>query len=291
MGEREHISKSLMFWLPAYIALGLLGAGLLLWLYQPRLLYFPMAGQVMTPADLRLAYQDVTIETSDGERLSAWLIPAPPGRPHRDLTLLFLHGNAGNISHRGDSLAIFADLGLDVLIIDYRGYGRSTGSPTEPGLYRDAEAAWRWLVEERGVPPQRILIFGRSLGGAVAARVAGGLGASDQTPPAGLIIESSFDDGAALARHHYPLLTAMIPLRFRFPAADWVGRVRCPVLILHSHDDEIVPYAHGRRLFAAAPEPKRFVDLRGGHNTGFLASQPGYQQALAGFLDDIATAR
>jgi hypothetical protein len=263
----------------------------LLWLYQPRLLYFPMAGQVMTPADLRLAYQDVTIETSDGERLSAWLIPAPPGRPHRDLTLLFLHGNAGNISHRGDSLRIFADLGLDVLILDYRGYGRSTGSPSEQGLYRDARTAWDWLVQQHGVPPERIVIFGRSLGGAVAARLAGGIGMSDQAQPAALIVESSFADGAALARHHYPLLTAVIPLRFRFPAAEWIGRARCPVLILHSPDDEIVPESLGRALFAAAPEPKHFFALRGGHNNGFLASQPAYQHAIAHFLDAHATAR
>jgi len=276
-----------MVWLLLHVVIGLALAGLLIWLVQPRLVFFPMKRMVWTPADSGLPYQDVRIETADGEQLAAWLVAAPPDRPQRDLTLLFLHGNAGNISHRGDSLRIFSDLGLDVLIIDYRGYGRSSGTPSEAGVYADAAAAWRWLTRERGVPAGRILLFGRSLGGAVAAQLAGRLAteADPEQQPAALIVESAFDAIDSLARHHYPLLAAVIPLRMRFPAAEAIARVRCPVLVLHSPEDEIVPYALGRRLFAAAPEPKRFIDLHGGHNQGFLMSQPGYQQALAAFLD------
>jgi len=282
-------------WLIGQLIVGLLIVGLLIWLMQPRLVFFPFQQQVSTPADLGLAFEDVTIETVDGERLAGWFVPAPRER-RRDLTLLFLHGNAGNISHRGDSLWIFAQLGLDVLIIDYRGYGRSSGSPSEKGLYLDADAAWRWLTEGRGVPANRILLFGRSLGGAVAAELAGRLGsepgAAASGQPAAVVIESGFDEVASLARHHYPLLTAVIPLRFEFRAAEAIARTRAPVLVLHSPDDEIVPYALGRRLFAAAPEPKRFVDLRGGHNDGFLVSQPDYQKAIADFLDTyVATPR
>jgi fermentation-respiration switch protein FrsA (DUF1100 family) len=282
-------------WLIGQLTVGLLIVGLLMWLMQPRLVFFPLDRQTSTPADFGLAFEDVTIETVDGERLAGWFVPAPPGQG-RDLTLLFLHGNAGNISHRGDSLWIFAQLGLDVLIIDYRGYGRSSGSPSENGLYLDADAAWRWLTEQRGVPANQILLFGRSLGAAVAAELAGRLsgnpGAATNDQPAAVIIESGFDALASLASHHYPLLTAVIPLRFDFRAAEAIARARCPVLVLHSPDDEIVPYALGSRLFAAAPEPKRFVDLRGGHNDGFLVSQPDYQQAIAGFLNThVATPR
>ncbi|MFP4495300.1 MAG: alpha/beta hydrolase, partial [Halochromatium sp.] len=188
-------------------------------------------------------------------------------------------GNAGNVSHRGDSLRIFTDIGFDVLIIDYRGYGRSAGTPSEPGLYRDATAAWDWLTQVRGIPPEEIVIFGRSLGGAVATWLAA------RTSPAALIVESSFDRMQSLAAVHYPLLARLIPLRVAFPAVEQIGSVRAPVLILHSPDDEIVPVRLGRRLYAAAPQPKRFVELRGGHNEGFLRSQPQYQAALVSFLD------
>lgn len=266
----------------------LLLLALLTWMLQPKLLFRPYPEMVGVPSDWGFAYEDVWLTTDDGVRLHGWFLPAARRRPSPH-TLLFLHGNAGNISHRGDSLWIFAQLGLDVLIIDYRGYGRSSGSPSENGLYLDADEAWRWLTERRGVPANQILLFGRSLGAAVAAELAGRLGgnpgAAANEQPAAVIIESGFDALASLASHHYPLLTAVIPLRFDFRAAEAIARARCPVLVLHSPDDEIVPYALGRRLFAAAPEPKRFVDLRGGHNDGFLVSQPDYQQAIAGFLD------
>jgi hypothetical protein len=261
----------------------LLLMGTLTWLLQPKLLFRPFPELIGVPADWGLAYEDVWLTAEDGVRLHGWFLPAPgPSRqrsgasPH---TLLFLHGNAGNVSHRGASLMIFAELGLDVLIIDYRGYGRSQGRPSEIGLNLDADAAWRWLTEERALAPEDIVVFGRSLGGAVATELAA------RVHPGALIIESSFTDLEAMARLHHPLLAMFIPLRYRFASADALARVRCPVLILHSPDDGIVPYEHGRRLFEIATAPKRFVDLVGGHNEGFIESQPRYQQALAAFLD------
>lgn len=259
--------------------------GLALWWAQPRMLFFPSKSLDATPADWGLTYEDVGLTTEDGIQLHAWLIPAAQPRRNAPGTLLFLHGNAGNVSHRRDSLAIFHALGLDVLIPDYRGYGLSQGSPSEQGLYRDAAAAWRWLTQERAIAPEQILIFGRSLGGAIATHLAA------QTRPAGLMIESSFDRLQSLADAHYPLLSRLIPLRYSFPAAEQIQAVRAPVLVLHSPQDRIVPESLGRRLFDAAPEPKHFVELTGGHNDGFLRSQPQYQRAISAFLDRIASSQ
>lgn len=257
---------------------GLLLAGLLAWLLQPKLLFVPFPEMVGTPADWGFEYEDVWLTTDDGVRLHGWFLPAPSRRaaPH---TLLFLHGNAGNISHRSASVAIFRDLGLDQLIIDYRGYGQSAGKPSETGLYRDADAAWRWLTGSRGIAPADVVVFGRSLGGAVATELAA------RVRPGALIVESSFTDVPSMAQLHHPLLARFVPLRYRFPSAAHLARVQSPVLILHGPDDGIVPFAHGQALYAAAPGPKRFVELVGGHNEGFLDSQPHYQEALAEFLD------
>ena len=257
---------------------GLLLLGALMWLMQPKLLFRPFPDLIGVPSDWGLAYEDVWLTTADGVRLHGWFLPAAERRaaPH---TLLFFHGNAGNVSHRGASLAIFAALGLDVLIIDYRGYGLSEGRPSEVGLGLDADAAWRWLVDTRGVAPADIVLFGRSLGGAVATSLA------TRVTPGALIVESSFTDLMAMARLHHPLLARLIPLRYRFASRDALADVRAPVLILHSRDDGIVPFSEGEALYAAATAPKRFVALVGGHNEGFLESQPHYQQALADFID------
>ena len=265
------------------LAAGLLVLALLVWLLQPKLLFRPFPEMIGDPSHWGMNFEDVWLTTADGVRLHGWFLPAqPPFAPQRRAsphTLLFLHGNAGNVSHRGASMAIFAELGLDVLLIDYRGYGQSEGRPSEIGLYQDARAAWDWLTQARGVAPADIVVFGRSLGGAVAAELAA------QVQPGALIVESSFADLDAMAKLHYPLLTRLVPLRYHFPAADHLRQVQAPVLVLHSPDDQVVPYEQGRALFAAANEPKRFVDLTGGHNEGFLDSQPHYQRALADFLD------
>ncbi|WP_200251117.1 alpha/beta hydrolase [Lamprobacter modestohalophilus] len=262
--------------------LGVLLFGLLLWWLQPKMIFFPDERLQATPIDWGLEYEEVELTTEDGISLHGWRIKPPRARDTAPRTLLFFHGNAGNLSHRGDSIRIFTDLGLEVLIIDYRGYGRSQGSPSEQGLYRDATAAWQWLTQVRGTPPEDIVLFGRSLGGAVAAWLAA------RTTPAAVIIESSFDRMQSLAEVHYPLLSRLIPLRVAFPAVEEIANVQSPLLVLHSPDDEIVPISLGRRLYEAAPGPKQFVEFQGGHNNGFLRSQPQYQDALAAFLDQSA---
>jgi len=256
---------------------GWLAVNGLLYLAQPGMLFYPMARIEETPRNWGLAFEDVTFETEDDLSLHGWFIP----RPGASRVLLFFHGNAGNISHRRESVALFHHLGLDVFIIDYRGYGRSEGRPSEVGLYRDARAAWGWLTRERGYQASQIVLFGRSLGAALAADLAA------ETVPAGIILESGFSSAAEAARELFPGLSRLVVLRYRFDAAGAIAQARAPVLVLHSPDDEVVPYALGRRLFEAAPEPKGFVAMRGGHNDGFLRSEPEYGRALADFFASL----
>lgn len=264
------------------IILGLAAGGL--YVIQPALVFQPSRVLLATPAAWGLAYEDVWLEAADGVRLHGWYLPSPgvDPRPHprSRRVLLFLHGNAGNISHRQASLVIFNRLGLEVLILDYRGYGRSEGRPSEAGIYRDARAAWDHLVEVRGVAPTDIVLFGRSLGGAVAAELA------SQVQPGALILESTFTSARDMARGLYPFLSWLIVGRFDFDTVARLGTVSAPVLVVHSRDDEIIPITLGRKVYEAAREPKRFHELQGSHNGGFLLSQPGYERALAGFLAD-----
>jgi fermentation-respiration switch protein FrsA (DUF1100 family) len=215
----------------------------------------------------------VRLEAADGVRLHAWFVRAPSRRR----TVLLLHGNAGNISHRLDKLAILTDAGADVLLLDYRGYGASEGTPDEPGTYRDADAAYEWLLE-RGVPAGDVVLYGESLGGAIAVDLAA------RRPVGGVILESAPSSIIGVARHHYGWLPVGLFLSARYDALERIPRLRAPILILHSGEDEIVPFAMAEELYEAAPEPKRLLRLRGGHNDAFLVSAELYRAAIADFL-------
>ncbi len=256
------------------------GLGFLnLWMYlqQPGMIFFPYSQLAETPEDWGLDYEQVNLRTPDGLRLHGWYIPYPGA----EKTLLFFHGNAGNISHRGDSVAIFHRLGLNVFIFDYRGYGQSEGSPSEQGLYQDARAAWRYLTQDRGVPASHIIIFGRSLGGAVATRLA------TEVEPAGLMVESVFSSARSMADKIFPLLSRVVFLRFHFNTQARIKEVSSPLLVLHSPHDEIIPFEQGKKVFEAANEPKTFVEMTGDHNYGFIRSQPAYEQALGQFINGL----
>jgi len=264
-----------MLWTALLIPVGLCAALLaLVFFFQPRFVYFPTRAIVMTPADIGLPYETVRFQAADGVELSGWFVPAEGSRG----VVLFCHGNAGNISHRLDTLEILHRLGFSTLIFDYRGYGQSEGKPTEQGTYLDAEAAHRYLVQQRAVDPGEIIFFGRSLGGAIVAWLA-----QEHTPQA-LIMESTFTSVPDLAAHLYPYLPVRYLSRFRYNTVDNLSRVSCPVLIVHSRDDEMIPFSHGRRLFEGASEPKKFLEIRGSHNEGFMISADWYEEGLASFL-------
>ncbi len=251
------------------------------YLMQGRMLYLssvPGRALTMTPADARMDYEDVSIETADGVTLHGWFIA---GRSAR--VLLFFHGNAGNISHRLDSIRQFRNLELSVFIIDYRGYGESGGRTTESGIYRDADAAWRYLIETRGVRPNDVVIFGRSLGGSVAARLAA------QQNPLALIVESSFTSVPDIAQELYPWLPARWLSRLSHATRDYVREVSCPVLVVHSRDDEIIPFHHGQAIYAAAAEPRTLLTLRGSHDDAFLRDENSYIEGLWTFLTGVSS--
>ena len=267
--------RTLLMFLAVYAALLVV-----LFVFQSRLVFLPhVAGRdlVATPQQAGLAYQDVRIETEDGEALHGWWVPHPRARA----TVLFNHGNAGNISHRLESLRIFHQLGLSVLIYDYRGYGQSSGHPSEAGIHLDAEAALRWLLEEGDAVPADILVFGRSMGGAVAARLA------SQTSVGGLILESSFTSVPDIAAEIYWWLPVRWLSRIQLPALAYLAESDQATLVIHSRDDEIVPFGHGQRLYDAAPEPRRLLELSGSHNTGFIDSVDDYRAGLEAFLAEV----
>ncbi len=256
------------------LALGYAAIVFLAYLLQDRLLYFPSRMLTASPAHLGLRFEPVSFDTEDGETLDGWWIPAEPERA----VLLFCHGNAGNISHRLESVEVFHRLGLSVLLFDYRGYGQSTGRPSEAGLYRDGEAAWRYLTQTRRIDSLDVVLFGRSLGGAVATYLAA------QHRTGALIVESAFTSVPDVAARHYPFLPVRALARSRFDNLGRIATVQTPLLVIHSRHDEIIPFEHGQRLFEAALSNKAFLEIEGGHNDGFLVSAARYRDAIDAFL-------
>ncbi|GBC84853.1 Multifunctional-autoprocessing repeats-in-toxin [bacterium HR11] len=261
----------------AIVSLGVVvyvGILLVFWAFQDRLVYYPTRVLEGTPADVGLPYESVEFRASDDVRLHGWWVPVPDP----SAVVLFLHGNGGNVSHRLEKLRILHDLGLSTFIFDYRGYGQSEGRPDEAGTYRDAEAAWAYLTERRNVPPSRILLYGESLGGAVAAYLA------RRFPARALVLEAAFTSLPEVAAELYPFLPARRLARFRYATRAYLEEVSCPVLIFHSRDDEIVAFAHALRLQATGPAPKVLVELRGGHNDAFLVARDRYEAGWRDFL-------
>ncbi len=259
------------------IAVGLLSG--LLYLMQPSMVFFPHRDLVATPERWGLLYEDIYLDTRDGVRLHGWYIP----HEKAEEVVLFLHGNGGNISHRGDSIEIFHRLGLNLLIIDYRGYGKSEGSPDEQGLYEDARTAWRYLVGARQFRGDQITIFARSIGTAVATQLAAEL--AMKRGPEKLILESAFSRSRDMADRMLPLISRLVVMRYPFDSMGRIQDINARLLMLHSPDDEIIPYSMGERLYRAANQPKQFVRLRGDHNHGFMLSQPEYEHALDRFIN------
>ncbi|MBN2328427.1 MAG: alpha/beta hydrolase [Candidatus Omnitrophica bacterium] len=228
-----------------------------------------------TPRVVDLDYEDVYFETEDGIRLNGWHVPCE----NPAAAMLFCHGNGGNISYRTESLRQYHSLNLNVFIFDYRGYGKSRGRLTEEGTYRDAAAAYRWLVEKN--PDLPVIIFGRSLGANIAVDLAA------RVEAAGLIYESGFNSTLAIGREIFPYLPVRWIVKYHYDALGKIQNVRMPILVIHSRDDEIVPFHHGKKLFDAAPPPKRFFEIHGGHNDGFIASEEIYLKELQLFIDEF----
>lgn len=252
----------------------------LLWTLQRQLIYFPDSGPLLRAEQVLPGARDLAIRTEDGLRLGAWLVP--PVGPDRGVAVLVANGNAGNRSARAPLARALADQGLIVLLFDYRGYGGNPGSPTEEGLARDARAAREALLAETGLPPERLIYYGESLGAAVAARLA------VEHPPGGLVLRSPFVDLATVARVHYPLLPTRRLLRDRFPVAEHLARVDVPAVVVLGTGDGIVPAEQSRRVARAATRPTRLVEVEGAdHNDPALLDGPELIRAVADLADQL----
>jgi len=247
---------------------------LLMYLFQDRMVYHPQRELLTSPSVIGLNYEDIYIETEDNVTLHGWYVPADSAQ----LTVLYLHGNAGNISGRLETLRLLHELGISVYMVDYRGYGRSEGQPSEEGTYLDAQAIWNYLQVERNIPRGHIVVMGRSLGGSIAARLAA------RENPAAAVIESTFISAAELGSDLYPWLPVHWMLSYEYRTLEYIRQIKAPLFMAHSRDDEVVPFDHGKRLYQEASDPKVFLELSGSHGTGFMENEARYREALRAFL-------
>ncbi len=242
------------------------------------MVYHPASGVEQSPADIGLSYEKLRFRTSDGVALSGWWVPAAGA----EKTVLFFHGNAGNIGGRLDTIRIIRSMGLNLFIFDYRGFGESEGSPSKNGLYRDADAAFGFLTEQMGISPGSVVLWGRSLGGAVAAQCAA------RHPAGMLILESTFTSMKDAADDLFFRVPGFVLRNHAYETLRYLEKADIPTLVIHSPDDEVIDFSHGRRLYEAAPGQKSFIELQGSHNYGFLRSEDVY---VAGILQFIANVR
>jgi len=247
-------------------------------MFEDQYIYYPIEEIDGTPKTVGLKFQDIRLTTDDGTALHGWLMPYPEAR----FTLLHFHGNAGNISHRLHLYEQWHRMGLSVLAIDYRGYGKSEGTPSEAGFYSDARAAWNELIKRQKIPASQIIIAGRSLGSAMAAKLA------TETKPAALVLETPFTNIPDMAATHYPWI---IPIRFltqtQFDTLDLISQVDAPTMVISAANDEIVPEAMSEKIYAAAHGPKFSIKLSGNHNDFDISSSSTYAKTWHRWLNQL----
>ena len=230
----------------------------------------------------RVAIDEVEFTISDGTRLVAWHAKSREPR----CTFLYFHGNAGNIADRLEVLEALAEIGVSTFAVDYRGYGKSGGTPSPAGILADAEGAWAHLTLRLGAPANKVVLFGKSLGGACAIDLA------YRVPAKGLVVQSTFTSISDVAARVMPIFPAKLFLKENMNSVMKIGAAKCPTLVVHSHDDEVVPFAHGKKLFEAAPEPKWFAEYSGvGHNDLIAVRRSEWLKDLSDFLDRIGLPR
>jgi hypothetical protein len=261
-----------VYWLLAFL---LLCVGLR-W-FEGAMLYIPGREITAHPGSYGLKYEDLHLRAPDGPVLNGWYAENTPESP----VILLCHGNAGTMSNRLDKLIKFRTAGASVLLFDYRGYGRSTGVPTEAGTYRDAETFYRWLIDVKKIEPGRIIFYGESLGNGVSIEMA------LRHKPLGLIVESAFTSTMDMGRLVLPWLPVRWMVKYRYDNLTKIPKVSCPVLVMHSRQDDVIPFEMGRTLFEAAPEPKTFLEMKGSHNDGFMDTGPAYDDAVERFLKSL----
>ncbi len=231
------------------------------------------------PRDLKCPFEDIYFTSEDGLRLHGWFFPAAQTAPRKHLVFLLLHGNAGNISHRLEFCRAWLELGLNVLLFDYRGYGRSEGHPSEAGTYLDAQAAYRWL-RKKGFESSQIIALGKSLGGGIASELA------LREKVAGLILQSTFTNIPDVGSDLFPWLPVRLLGTIKYDTLSRLPRIKVPVLLAHNRNDAVVRYAHAERNFAAANQPKMFLEIAGGHTDVIETGREDYLRGFDRYLKD-----
>lgn len=235
-----------------------------------------------TPADIGIGYEDVYCPTADGETLHGWYVPSSAPKNDHERHVLFFHGQFGNISHQLPTIKIFHSLGYSLLIIDYRGYGKSTGKPNMDGVFRDAETSWHWLRKNKNIPAEQIAIVGRSLGGSIAASLA------CQVTPAALVLESSFNSIYEILRSKAWWLYFSRPFIYMdFSIKKFLEKATFPLFVIHSVNDERAPIQQGKMIYDSYAGPKEFLSIHGSHDSGFLQSKEAYTKGLCDFLQAV----
>jgi len=273
------ITKSKSFRIARMLILAYLGVCLLMFSIQ-RIMLFPATRELnRDPSTFDWEYEDVMLNVGGGETSHAWYVPLEGARG----VVLFSHGNAGNIADRLESMGLLRKMGLSVLAYDYGGYGRSSGSPSETRCCNDIRAAWSFLINEKNFSPEEIVLFGRSLGGAVTCDLA------REVKPAATVLESTFLSVEDMAMQMFPF--QYLPVRWLvrdpFMNKEKIAEIKSPLLMVHSPDDTVVPYSHGKKLFELAREPKTFLEIHGDHNIGFVESEPIYRKGWEDFLGTV----
>ena len=261
---------------PMLLLLAYLGVVAVFYFAQRPMLFQTDRTLTLDPSTYNWAFENILLDV-DGRKTHGWFIPRDNARG----VVLFSHGNAGNISGRLESVGLLRSMGFSVLVYDYGGYGNSTGNASEKRCYADARAMWKWLTETKGVPADKILLFGRSLGGAVTCDLAAGV------TPRAVVMESTFLSVPDVAAGTFPWLPVRLLASYRFASVSKIAKIHVPLLMMHSPDDEMIPYAHGLKLFELANEPKTFVEIHGDHNNGFALSKDVYLPGWTKFIDPL----
>jgi len=259
-----------------YIVVGLGLVFLYVKYLEAKSVFFPSKGLQASPKDIGLTFQDIYLNTKDGVQIHGWFIPGQEAK----YTLLFCHGNGGNLSGRLDKILILRQAKVNIFIIDYRGYGLSSGKPKELGIYLDAQAGYDYLIDKRGTDPEQIILYGESIGAAVIIDLA------SREKVGGLIAEGAFSSGRDIGKELYPYVPKFI-LPNIFDSLGKINKIKVPKLFLHSAGDEVVPIKLGEKLYRAAPEPKYFVEVSGGHNSIYFGSKDKYLVSIIAFLDKL----
>lgn len=274
------VSESLKFLLVLLIAAVSVYSLICIYLFlaQKRLIHIPTGELIGDPLEHGMDFEEIVLATADDARLHGWFVPHSDSK----YTVWMFAGNAGNMSYMLDAIRLIHDLKLSVFIYDYRGFGNSTGNMTEQAMYSDTEAVWDYLTQTRQIPHDRIILHGRSLGTAMASWIAA------KTEPAGLIIESGFTSIDDMAADLYKLFPTKLLLRWNYNNLERISKVRSPILIIHSPDDELTPYSHALQLLETASDNTDFLQISGDHLNGFLTSGDVYTDGIAAFVDQLA---